>query len=116
MCSIVLQASRRVRQTKSNRISRVINRILSGPPRLPFFGSYLFLLLVNYKYLHKAALSLSKWYKSDIIGLYVGKFRVAVVHNGEGVREILNNQCYDGRPGLFLSKMRDPGDCVRGGL
>ncbi|XP_023163518.2 probable cytochrome P450 304a1 [Drosophila hydei] len=85
-----------------------------GPPRLPFFGSYLFLLLVNYKYLHKAALSLSKWYKSDIIGLYVGKFRVAVVHNGEGVREILNNQSYDGRPGLFLSKMRDPGDCVRG--
>ncbi|EDW14395.1 probable cytochrome P450 304a1 [Drosophila mojavensis] len=85
-----------------------------GPPRLPFFGSYLFLLLINYKYLHKAALSLSKWYKSDIIGLYVGKYPVAVVHDGQTVREVLNNQVYDGRPGLFLSKMRDADDCVRG--
>ncbi|XP_030559401.1 probable cytochrome P450 304a1 [Drosophila novamexicana] len=85
-----------------------------GPPRLPIFGSYLFMLLIDYKYLHKAALILSKWYKSDIIGLFVGSFPVAVVHSGEGVREILNNQAYDGRPPLFLSKMRDPGDCVRG--
>ncbi|XP_017868613.1 PREDICTED: probable cytochrome P450 304a1 [Drosophila arizonae] len=85
-----------------------------GPPRLPFFGSYLFLLLINYKYLHKAVLSLSKWYKSDIIGLYVGKYPVAVVHDGQTVREVLNNQVYDGRPGLFLSKMRDSDDCVRG--
>ncbi|XP_064552926.1 probable cytochrome P450 304a1 [Drosophila montana] len=85
-----------------------------GPPRLPIFGSYLFMLLIDYKYLHKAALILSKWYKSDIIGLYVGNFPVAVVHSGEGVREVLNNQAYDGRPALYLSEMRDPGDCVRG--
>ncbi|XP_023163520.2 probable cytochrome P450 304a1 [Drosophila hydei] len=85
-----------------------------GPPRLPLFGSYLFMLLINHNYLHKAVLSLSKWYKSDIVGLYVGKFRVAVVHNGEGVRELLNNQACDGRPALYLSRMRDPGDGVRG--
>lgn len=74
------------------------------------------MLLINHNYLHKAVLSLSKWYKSDIVGLYVGKFRVAVVHNGEGVRELLNNQACDGRPALYLSRMRDPGDGVRGGL
>ncbi|XP_034659890.1 probable cytochrome P450 304a1 [Drosophila subobscura] len=85
-----------------------------GPPRIPFFGSYLFLLLLNYKYLHKAALTLTRWYKSDIIGLHVGPFPVAVVHSGEGVREVLNNQVFDGRPGLFLAAMRDPGDEVRG--
>ncbi|XP_034485747.1 probable cytochrome P450 304a1 [Drosophila innubila] len=85
-----------------------------GPPRLPVFGSYLFLLLINYKYLHKAALTLSKWYKSDIIGLYVGKFPVAVVHNAEGVRAILNNQDFDGRPAIYVGQMRDPGDSIRG--
>ncbi|XP_060649194.1 probable cytochrome P450 304a1 [Drosophila nasuta] len=85
-----------------------------GPPRIPGFGSYLFLLLINYKYLHKAALTLSKWYKSDIIGLHVGKYPVAVIHNAEGVREILNNQAYDGRPALFVGQIRDPGEGVRG--
>ncbi|KAH8318745.1 hypothetical protein KR074_005251 [Drosophila pseudoananassae] len=85
-----------------------------GPPRIPLFGSYLFLLMINFKYLHKAALTLSRWYKSDIIGLHVGPFPVAVVHNSEGVREILNNKAFDGRPGLFVAAMRDPGDEIRG--
>ncbi|XP_017868735.1 PREDICTED: probable cytochrome P450 304a1 [Drosophila arizonae] len=85
-----------------------------GPPRLPIFGSYLFMLLINRKYLHKAVLQLSKWYKSDIIGLYVGSFQIAVVHNGEAVREVLNNQLCDGRPVVYLSKIRDPEVCVRG--
>ncbi|EDW81725.2 uncharacterized protein Dwil_GK12215 [Drosophila willistoni] len=85
-----------------------------GPPRIPIFGSYLFLMLINFKYLHKAALTFSKWYKSDIIGLYVGKFPVAVVHSGEGVREVLTNQAFDGRPALFVAAMRDPCYEVRG--
>ncbi|KAH8374703.1 hypothetical protein KR200_004194 [Drosophila serrata] len=85
-----------------------------GPPRIPLFGSYLFMLMINFKYLHKAALTLSRWYKSDIIGLHVGSFQVAVVHNAEGVREILNNKVFDGRPGIFVAAMRDPGDDIRG--
>ncbi|ALC45928.1 Cyp304a1, partial [Drosophila busckii] len=85
-----------------------------GPPRIPIFGSYLFLLLLNYKYLHKAALTLSKWYKSDIVGLHLGNFPTVVVHCPEGVREILNNPSYDGRPQVFVAEMRDPGDCIRG--
>ncbi|EDV93260.1 GH18361 [Drosophila grimshawi] len=89
-------------------------KCVRGPPRLPIFGSYLFMLLINYKYLHKAAIALSKWYKSDIIGLYVGPFAVAVVNSGEAVRQILNNQDYDGRPSLYLAEMRDPGKCIRG--
>ncbi|KAH8243800.1 hypothetical protein KR032_010219 [Drosophila birchii] len=85
-----------------------------GPPRIPLFGSYLFMLMINFKYLHKAALTLSRWYKSDIIGLHVGPFQVAVVHCAEGVREILNNKVFDGRPGIFVAAMRDPGDDIRG--
>jgi len=78
------------------------------------FGSYLFMLLINFKYLHKAALTLSRWYKSDIIGLYVGPFPVAIVHSSEGVRQILNNKVFDGRPQLYVAAMRDPGQDVRG--
>ncbi|XP_036673912.3 probable cytochrome P450 304a1 [Drosophila suzukii] len=85
-----------------------------GPPRIPMFGSYLFMLLINFKYLHKAALTLSRWYKSDIIGLYVGPFPVAIVHSSEGVRQILNNKVFDGRPQLYVAAMRDPGQDVRG--
>ncbi|EDV49299.1 probable cytochrome P450 304a1 [Drosophila erecta] len=85
-----------------------------GPPRIPMFGSYLFMLIINFKYLHKAALTLSRWYKSDIIGLHVGPYPVAVVHSADGVREILNNQVFDGRPKLFAAAMRDPGQDVRG--
>lgn len=88
--------------------------LFTGPPRIPLFGSYLFLLMINFKYLHKAALTLSRWYKSDIIGLHVGPFPVAVVHSAEGVREILNNKAFDGRPGLYLAAMRDDGEDVRG--
>lgn len=74
------------------------------------------MLLINRKFLHKAVLQLSKWYKSDIIGLYVGSFQIAVVHNGKAVREVLNNQLCDGRPVVYLSKIRDPEVCVRGKL
>jgi len=88
--------------------------LFTGPPKIPLFGSYLFMLIINFKYLHKAALTLSRWYKSDIIGLHVGPFPVAVVHSADGVREILNNQVFDGRPQLFVAAMRDPGQDVRG--
>lgn len=88
--------------------------ILTGPPRIPMFGSYLFLLMINYKFIHKAVLKLSKWYKTDIVGFYVGQFPVVVVHCAEGVREVLNNRAYDGRPALYVGAIRDPGDCVRG--
>ncbi|XP_055851542.1 probable cytochrome P450 304a1 [Episyrphus balteatus] len=79
-----------------------------GPPRLPIFGSYLFLMMAGGKWLHKGALWLSKFYKSDIISIYIGNNLAYVVHNAEGVREILYNRAFDGRPDLYLARMRDP--------
>ncbi|XP_055924040.1 probable cytochrome P450 304a1 [Eupeodes corollae] len=79
-----------------------------GPPRLPVFGSYLFLMLAGGKWLHKGALWLSKLYKSDIISIYIGNHIAYAVHNAEGVKEILNNQAFDGRADLFITRMRDP--------
>ena len=75
---------------------------------MPIFGSYLFLMLSNFKYLHKGVLKFSKWYKSDIVGFYVGNFPVVAVHCAEGIREVLNNSDFDGRPKIYVSLIRTP--------
>uniref|UniRef100_A0A1L8E4N0 Putative cytochrome n=1 Tax=Nyssomyia neivai TaxID=330878 RepID=A0A1L8E4N0_9DIPT len=85
-----------------------------GPPRIPIFGSYLFLLLINHKELHKAVLILCKWYKSKTIGLYVGGAPTIVCNEYEGVKEILNRSEFDGRPDIYLARMRDPNHNLRG--
>ncbi|XP_036324622.1 probable cytochrome P450 304a1 [Rhagoletis pomonella] len=85
-----------------------------GPPRLPLFGSYLFMMLANKKYLHKGVLKFSKWYKSDIVGFHVGPFPVVAVHSAEGVKEILNRREFDGRPPIFMGQMRAPEDELLG--
>nr|ARG41840.1 cytochrome P450 CYP304A1 [Bactrocera dorsalis] len=85
-----------------------------GPPRIPLFGSYLFMMLANKKYLHKGVLKFTKWYKSDIVGFHVGSFPVVAVHNYEGVREVLNRREFDGRPEIFLAEMRAPKDELLG--
>lgn len=37
-----------------------------GPPRLPLVGSYLFLLVLNHREMHKAALKLSQFYRTKV--------------------------------------------------
>lgn len=79
-----------------------------GPPRIPVFGSYLFILLINPKHLHKAALLLGKWYKTDVLGFYLGSTPMIVANSYENVRSLLNNQDFDGRPEIYISQIRDP--------
>lgn len=85
-----------------------------GPPRIPIFGSYLFLLLLDHRHLHKAALRLCGWYKSKVIGFYVGNTPTVVANDLASVREVLFNPAYDGRPDIFLARMRDPDHEQRG--
>ncbi|XP_055697775.1 probable cytochrome P450 304a1 [Phlebotomus papatasi] len=79
-----------------------------GPPRLPYVGSYLFLLLLNRKEIHKGVLWLTKWYKSKTIGLYVAGAPTIICNDYEGTKEILTRSEFDGRPDIFLARMRDP--------
>lgn len=79
-----------------------------GPPRIPFIGSYLFMLLFDYHYLHKAALTLSKFYKSKVLSLYLGPYLTYIVNDPDGVKEVLNNMDFDGRPDIFLARIRHP--------
>ncbi|XP_061391949.1 uncharacterized protein LOC133327408 [Musca vetustissima] len=83
-------------------------------PRIPFFGSYLFMMATNFRYLHKAVWKFSQWFKSDIIGLHMGPYPIVVVHNQDAIREVLNRPEFDGRPALYLAQIREPDNDVKG--
>lgn len=88
--------------------------IVKGPPRLPFFNSYLFMLMTNYKHMHKAADILCKYYKTNILGLYFASTPTIIVHDEKSVREALFTREFDGRPALLLASLRDPDFNIRG--
>lgn len=82
--------------------------ILIGPPNVPFFGGYFFMLLLNRHHLHKAANKLCEFYKSNIIGIHLGPFPLVILNDNEKVRKALYTREMDGRPGVLMARMRDP--------
>lgn len=85
-----------------------------GPPRIPVFGSYLFLLMVNYSQIHKAISTLSKYYKTNVLGFYLGDTPTIVAKDTASVKEILLNQSFDGRSDMLITQVRDPERSPRG--
>lgn len=85
-----------------------------GPPRLPFLGSYPFMLLLNYRHMHRAIDWLCKYYETDVLGLYAAHFPTVVANTTAAVKELLNNPDLDGKPQLLLARMRDPDFTIRG--
>lgn len=86
-----------------------------GPPRLPWLGSYPFLLALNYKQLHRATETLSRWYRTPVLGFhYAGNVPVMTVHEMSVARELLNNPDFEGRPVFELVRARDPDNDVHG--
>lgn len=80
-----------------------------GPPRIPIFGSYLFILAVNFRHCHRATQWLCKYYKSKLLGFYYGNDFVGIaVHDLATCKEVLQNPDLDGRPIFMLAKTRDP--------
>ncbi|XP_052890446.1 probable cytochrome P450 304a1 [Anopheles moucheti] len=79
-----------------------------GPPGLfPFLGDYGLLLLINYRHLHKAALSLGDFYRTKILGISLKNFPSIVVNDLVVAKEVLNSKVFDGRPDLYLARLRD---------
>lgn len=72
------------------------------------------MLLLNYKHLHKAIDWLCKYYKTDVLGLYVANFPTIVANSTVTAKEILNNAKLDGKPDLLLAQLRDPDFVTRG--
>lgn len=80
----------------------------TGPPRLPIFGAYLFLLFINKNQLHRATEYLSKIYKSTIVGFYYGPLLGVTIHDLKTCKEVMNNPDFDGRPLFEIVRARDP--------
>ena len=78
------------------------------------FGSYLFLLLINFNHIQRGVFRLTKYYKNKIIGFYYGSIPVIIVNELTVCKEVLFNRDLDGRPALFLGKLRDPHYDIKG--
>lgn len=85
-----------------------------GPPRIPLFGSYLFLLMINRKDKHLAINKLCEYYKSSVIGFFTGDVLTVVANDPNSVREMLFKQEFDGRNDILLGRLREPDYKVRG--
>lgn len=79
-----------------------------GPPKIPFFGSYLFLLLLNKDHLHYAVIKLCTFYKTNILGFYLGTTPLVVMNSGEKVKQSLLHREFDGKPDLVVARLREP--------
>lgn len=85
-----------------------------GPLRLPSIGSYFLLFLIDHKNLHLAVQKLCKYYKTNVVGFYVGNLFVVVSNTPETVREVLFNPDFDGRQDIFLARLREENFKLRG--
>ncbi|XP_050069588.1 probable cytochrome P450 304a1 [Anopheles maculipalpis] len=95
-------------------LHRPSERFPPGPPRLPLLGSYPFLLALDYNHLHRAAAKLSQLYNSKLVGLYLGPLPAIVANDHDTVRQVLQRSEFDGRPDLFLARLRDEQYARRG--
>lgn len=85
-----------------------------GPFRLPFFGSYLLLLLIDRFNIHIAVKKLWKFYKTSVIGFYYGNNLIAIANDQKSIREVLFNPDFDGRGDFLLARLREPSFALKG--
>lgn len=80
-----------------------------GPPRLPFIGSYWYLLKENY-YIADVALSkLGKLYNTNILGYYLGTFPTITTFGYELCKEVLTREEFIGRNDTIATRGRSLG-------
>lgn len=83
-----------------------------GPPRLPLWGSYWYILKENYHHLHKAFVSLGKKYKTEVLGVYLGDFPTVIALNHELSKELLTREEFLGRPDTCIARERGFGELI----
>lgn len=75
---------------------------------MPWFGSYIFMLILNHKHLHFAVDRICEFYKSTVIGLHLGSFPVIIINDLANLKKSLYHRDFDGRPDILMTKMRHP--------
>lgn len=81
---------------------------ITGPPKVPWFGSYIFMLLLDRKHLHYAVNRICQFYKSTVLGIHLGPYPVVIVNDSENVKKVLYHRDFDGRPDILMGRMRHP--------
>lgn len=82
---------------------------------MPWFGGYIFMLLLDRNHLHRAVNRICKFYKSTVIGFYLGAFPIVVVNDSENVKKVLYHRDFDGRPDILMGRLRHPKLDLHGG-
>ncbi|XP_021941664.1 probable cytochrome P450 304a1 [Zootermopsis nevadensis] len=77
-----------------------------GPPRLPVWGSYWFVLLNNFKFTHIGFHKLAQKYRTKIMGLYLGPFLTVVVNDYQNIKHVLTRPEFQGRVKAPVFDMR----------
>ncbi|XP_063220883.1 probable cytochrome P450 304a1 [Bacillus rossius redtenbacheri] len=77
-----------------------------GPPRLPFWGSYWFLFLANYRYTYKALSAWGRLYRTNVLGLHIGPFPAVALLDYTAIKEVFDNPDCQGRLDGFLVRER----------
>ncbi|EEZ99196.1 cytochrome P450 304E1 [Tribolium castaneum] len=80
-----------------------------GPPSLPIWGSYWFLLKENYNLLHLSFETLGKRYKTDILGFFLGNAPTVVTLSYELTKEMLSRDEFMGRNDTIIVQTRSRG-------
>ncbi|KAJ9576647.1 hypothetical protein L9F63_025457 [Diploptera punctata] len=83
-----------------------------GPPRLPIYGSYWFLLLINYKYTFKAVDYLARKYRTNVLGLFMGSMPTVVACDYDSIQEVLTKSEFQGRVDSFVTRDRQLGKLI----
>ncbi|CAG4991971.1 unnamed protein product [Parnassius apollo] len=77
-----------------------------GPPCLPLYGAYWIILAKSYNNLAAACIKLSKEYKSNILGLFLGSLPAVIVNDSKLIKEVLNCEEFDGRMDVIIGRLR----------
>lgn len=64
------------------------------------------MLQENYKFAHLSLITLAKRYKTNILGIYLGKFPTVVTFSYDLCKEMLTREEFTGRPDTILIRER----------
>lgn len=80
-----------------------------GPPSLPVYGAYWFLLLSNWTYIHKAIENMRRRYKAKVLGFYLGNVPTVVACDYESIKEVETRPEFLGRMDTIVARERGLG-------
>lgn len=83
-----------------------------GPKNFPIWGGYYQVLWENMNLPYKTFHSMAKRYKTNVVGLFLGNFKVVVACDLETCRDVMLKPEFQGRVDAFLPRYRGDGDLL----